>query len=375
MKLQQHYLHSNSITLSQSKSLRHKVSPSTLRIHALRTNEFTSFQKNGIRRHSIHAHKRSSSTPHHYWESEANQRSALERIGEELGVKKLEDWYNISSKQVSKKKARFIKTYYNGSLFKALTKLYPEYEWDPLQFAKLPQYYWNDIANQRNALDRIGKELGVQKMDDWYKITSKQVKKTKAAFIVKYYNGSLIEALKKIYPEHNWDPLQFAKLPQSYWDDELNQKKALDRIGEELGVQKMEDWYNISSTQVRQKKASFIKKHHNGLMEALKKHYPDYNWDPLQFLTAPKGFWQKESTKSRFRELFIKWKEQFEIKELKDWYRIPPRKLKVFQRVAQRIFGSVTLMLQEWFPDTNWSNEVQASSPELNLQVSASHAT
>jgi hypothetical protein len=77
----------------------------------------------------------------------------------------------------------------------------------------------------------------------------------------------------------------------------------------------------------------------------------------------------RESTKKRFRELFILWQKNYGIKEL-NWYDLPPVKLRLSQRASDRIFGSVGQMLEQWFPHTHWKDQLQSSSPELELQVS-----
>src|SRR5690349_16297276 len=54
-----------------------------------------------------------------------------------------------------------------------------------------------------SVLDDIGKELGVHALEDWYKISAKQVK-DKDSTILGYYQGSLIRALKDVHPEYSW---------------------------------------------------------------------------------------------------------------------------------------------------------------------------
>jgi hypothetical protein len=52
----------------------------------------------------------------------------------------------------------------------------------------------------------------------------------------------------------------------------------------------------------------------------------------------------------------------------RDWYQLPPEQVRLFQRASNAIFGTVTKMLREWFPETNWMDEVQGSAPEVELQ-------
>lgn len=308
-----------------------------------------------------------------YWQSVDNQRKLMDKIGEELGVKVLDDWYKVSTQEVLSRRASFVTNIYHGSLSNTLKQLYPEHPWNELKFENTRPNTWRNESNRKNALEKVGVELGVKKMEDWYNISVVDVQK-KANFINRYYNGCLATALQQLYPEHPWDPFRFKVIPKNYWDNEDNQRKYFERIGKELGVTKLDDWYNVSQDVVRRNKGSFILNKYNGsVFAALQKLYPEHNWDPLRVSKAPRGFWQKESTKEHYHKLILKWYKKYNITELRDWYQLPPKQLKIFQRVAIGIFGGLTNMLNEWFPDTNWSNEVLSSSPELQLQVDTSN--
>src|SRR5690606_35935476 len=123
-----------------------------------------------------------------------------DKVGEELGVKKLDDWYKIPVHSV-KKKLPFISIDYNSSLFTTLKQLHPEYDWNPLSFLQAPKGYWKEELNQRTRMESISKELRIQTMDDWYQCTARQITK-KAPLLSQYYNGSLYDALKTLYPQY-----------------------------------------------------------------------------------------------------------------------------------------------------------------------------
>ena len=55
------------------------------------------------------------------------------------------------------------------SLREALQTLYPEHSWQPSEFLKnskkkMPDGYWSDRQNQREIIERIGRELGVNEV-------------------------------------------------------------------------------------------------------------------------------------------------------------------------------------------------------------------
>ncbi len=57
---------------------------------------------------------------------------------------------------------------YNGSLYDALCAIYPQHQWNPKRFTKKESF--DDFRVRKGWFDRVGKELGVNQLDDWYKI-------------------------------------------------------------------------------------------------------------------------------------------------------------------------------------------------------------
>jgi hypothetical protein len=304
-----------------------------------------------------------------FWKDERNQRKHLKEIGEKLGVSKLDDWYKFTARSI-RKLAPFISRYHNGSLFNALKRLYPENKWDSSLFPQSPQNHWKDLKNQRKHLENIASQLGISKLDDWYQYSARHVRKL-APFIVTYYNGSLFQTLEHLYPMHEWDRDRFLMVNSGHWKELSFQREHLDWLEKQLGIQSLNDWYKFTTNRVR-KHLPFIYRYYNGsLYEMLKTLHPNHEWNPILFPKAPKRYWQQEKIHKYYRELLMNWKSEHNIQSLREWYDLPPNKVKVFQRVANSIHGGVSEMLQKWFPDTGWINEIQSSTPELQLQVNS----
>jgi hypothetical protein len=62
---------------------------------------------------------------------------------------------------------------YNGSLALLLANVYPEYDWLPWKFASCPPSYWTDEKNQRKFMEWATKELKIDQLSDWYKISNR----------------------------------------------------------------------------------------------------------------------------------------------------------------------------------------------------------
>jgi hypothetical protein len=62
---------------------------------------------------------------------------------------------------------------YNGSTSLLVSSVYPEYDWLPWKFTACPRNYWDNINKQRKFVDWASKQLKIEDMSDWYKVTQK----------------------------------------------------------------------------------------------------------------------------------------------------------------------------------------------------------
>eukprot|EP01027_Heterolobosea_sp_BB2_P018918 GEZU01026579.1.p1 GENE.GEZU01026579.1~~GEZU01026579.1.p1 ORF type:complete len:601 (+),score=135.41 GEZU01026579.1:14-1816(+) len=224
-----------------------------------------------------------------YWNDPKNQRNFLNRIAEELNVKTLDDFYKISADDVrSKGGASLLNHYYDGSLEKALQTIYPEHNWDVSKFEKASNDYWKDPKNHRELFDRIGEEIGINQLDDWYQIGTDEIQaRGGGTLLLDYYNNSLARALRAIYPEHDWVEEKFTdNSSDTSADPEL--KAYLDDLAKFTGVETLDDWYNVTSEQIRAFKSTRIIRNNGGLLTILKRMYPDHVWDDRRFFSAYK---------------------------------------------------------------------------------------
>ena len=121
---------------------------------------------------------------------------------------------------------------YNSPLT-MLSNVYPEYEWLPWKFTKCPNFYWEDVNNQRKFLDWVGKELGIKEFSDWYKVRFEVEKvwelysdKKKDLLKINAYrfvlsSKPLPQVLQEAYPEYKWEEYKFNKADSKYWKEIL----------------------------------------------------------------------------------------------------------------------------------------------------------
>jgi hypothetical protein len=142
------------------------------------------------------------------------------------------------------------------NLAQLLHQIYPEYEWLPWRFEKVPNGYWDDINNQKKYLTWVEKELNINKLSDWYKVSAKVIiypgiarnKKDLTdlgSLLTIKYNKSIVHFLSTFYPEQEWLPWKFEKIPYLYWDDILNQRKFMEWAAKQLNVKDLDDWCKV----------------------------------------------------------------------------------------------------------------------------------
>src|SRR5689334_22139684 len=94
--------------------------------------------------------------------------------------------------------------------------------------------------SQRTFLDRLGRQLGFTAMEDWYKITQRDIISNGGSSFLQKHGNSPSRLLESAYPEHKWVVWKFNTVPVGYWSLE-NQIQFVDFLGKQLQFRDMED--------------------------------------------------------------------------------------------------------------------------------------
>lgn len=162
-------------------------------------------------------------------------RKKLDWFAEKFGIQKQEDWYSLTVGDLQRtKKSYFLDRYENGSLCSTLQALYPEFDWNPFLFNNVPRRYWFVKENQTKLFDWIGEVLEVQKFEDWYKVTVKDIRSLGyGSLLSEFYSGSLFSALQNVYPQYDWNFVHCVSPPHNYslkMDPRLIQQSLQDAL-------------------------------------------------------------------------------------------------------------------------------------------------
>ncbi len=144
--------------------------------------------------------------PRKYWDDLSNQRSFIDQLAKKLNVTSLEDWYKVNYSTLQQHGASgLLALKYGYSFRKLLTKLYPQYPWDPTRFnrgQRAPRGRWSDPQQQREFMDNLAKQLHITSHEDWHKVTHDILRQHGATGLLNRYNGSFSKLLTTLYPEY-----------------------------------------------------------------------------------------------------------------------------------------------------------------------------
>ena len=261
-----------------------------------------------------------------YFNSIDKQREYIDHLFIKFKLKSLDDWINISRKQIIKngKLGKRIIEYYNRDLKFLLTSIYPFF---PFNFEKLKMITpkkLNTTEKQTKFLDHLFIKLKLNSLDDWYNISKfKLMKNGGTSLLVKYYKNDLPFLLSSIYPNYPWKNHLFKvmKMPKRNLQIRENQQKFMDDLFIKLNFKTFNDWIYI-------KKHNII--HHGGdqLLSVYYKNnitfllssvYPNYPWE--NFILVKKKF--KLIDKLRLMKKLKEWIVKYNITQKKDFYRLP----------------------------------------------------
>jgi hypothetical protein len=196
-----------------------------------------------------------------------------------------------------------------------------------------------DKGTQRNFLDSLGNQLGFKHMEDWYKITFRQIKDYGGSGLLQIYKGSPSKLVASIYSEHEWKPSRFNLL--SNWRNKNFQREFLDRLGEELGFESLEDWYSITARQISSYGgAGLLFQYGASPSKLIMSIYEDFPWQKSRFY-SPQNWEDKSSVNDFVRGLY----KQLGLKSMDDWYGVTKR------QILQNRGGSLLLKYENSLPN------------------------
>jgi len=219
----------------------------------------------------------------------------------------------------------------------------------------VPAGFWQYSENRRLYLIWLGQRLGYRKLNDYYRIGTRDFKEHRGSGVLLHcWGSSSVKAVMETFPEHDWKEWLFVSCPRSFWDNPRNHKRYMQWLAEKCGVTKPEDWYRITNQDFRRNKGgAFLLHYDSTISRAVKAYLPRYRWKEWLFDKTPKGFWNDRSNRIRY----MKWLgKQLGYRKLEDWYGITREDFEgnSGNQLIKFYKGAPSAAVQDCFPDHDW---------------------
>ena len=159
-----------------------------------------------------------------------------------------------------------INTY--GHILNIAQACIPDHSWIPWRFEqRLPNGFWADPSNQTAYFNWLYKDhLRLKHLSEFYSVNLENVvRETGAVSLVQHCHPWPVAALRATFPNHNWLPWRFKKIPNGYWGDEGNVREFLQWLADAQGFPPLKhghpaplQWYSLTCNQLAQEGAASL---------------------------------------------------------------------------------------------------------------------
>jgi len=118
-----------------------------------------------------------------FWSDESHVQEYLKWLMSELNLFHMEDWYNVTPKQLEDNYGRTLLNLNSSSLSRLLRKHFPSYEWKEEMFKRMPMGHWEKEENKVMKIHFLEKEMGLKEPSEWYRVGAKDLKDFSVAHI------------------------------------------------------------------------------------------------------------------------------------------------------------------------------------------------
>lgn len=216
--------------------------------------------------------------PRSFWNNPKNRRRYMDWLGRQLGIRRTEDWYRVTNRDFTDHKGGAFLLHYNSTVSAAVMDYLPHYDWKEWMFSKTPKGLWNSRENRVRYMTWLGKKLGFNEPDDWYRLTRDDIESNFGNQLMKYYGGSPQSAVRDCFPGHTWHEWKFARVPLGFWNKSHNRRRYINWLGRHLGYRKPDDWRKIRAADFRENFGGGLLVMYPSYLALLKECVPEVDW-------------------------------------------------------------------------------------------------
>lgn len=222
-----------------------------------------------------------------FWMDPRTQRAWMDWYADSRGMETLTEFYKLRASHFREAGAYGMLSHFKLSIVNMFESIYPECNWNIALFHESKtRGFWNSIYNQKKFIQHIKWQFNIEDPEDWYRLTSNDVIRRGGRGLLLKYSGLLSEVLNGVYKTNFWRPWLFPTVPTRYFNNNENLREYVEWIAKQLGIKKKEDWYDVTIKQLLKVGGyrGLMRSKLGGLPEVLQKVYPEFPWEPQNFL-------------------------------------------------------------------------------------------
>jgi len=154
--------------------------------------------------------------PQGVWEDFNNQVDCVGYLKERLGIKRMEEWYNVSVERISEVGGNGLLRHFYWNLGQLLYSVYPDYRWKLWLFShsKVPHEYFESEEMIQEYFEWLEGYLEILTPEDWLKLSSSKLTNLPASDV--FLKLPLIDMLRKYMAEIMWDMKDFKEVQKMH---------------------------------------------------------------------------------------------------------------------------------------------------------------
>lgn len=213
---------------------------------------------------------------------------------------------------------------------------------------------YSTLEARKAYFDKLYKVLGLQSMDDWYKVKGEDVARFGLGPLG-LYRRSLSLALEDVYSNHNWRPWRFTEggtNRKRLWKDPKMRLEFLESVRNDLGYESLEGFYKLTPQTVRALGGGLLLlQSNNSILKLLQSVYSHHTWMPWRFSYVGNATWNDDTNIHQF---FQYCRGQLKIEKQEDWYKVKTSQIASLggaSLLARRFGSSLSAALQWNYPE------------------------
>jgi hypothetical protein len=264
--------------------------------------------------------------PINYWNEFKNHRFYMDWLYKELKYETIENWYNLTGDILESNYGSSILQKYNYSIYDMISKIYPENIWHQWNFKGIPDSYWEEEINRINYKNWLFKKLNLNEPEGWYQLNRDIVEDNKGYGFIRYYEN-FENCYRSFYPDYNWIPWKFSRVPNGYWEFKENRRKYMDWLFKDLRYTKLEDFYSLKTEIISSTGGEGMLQlfYNRSIRNCIINLYPEKEWIHWKFNRVQEGFWNDINNQKEYMDWLFK---ELGYTKLEDWYNLTQEHLR-----------------------------------------------